>query len=111
MRWRARCEEIDSDASPPPDAFSVLRRDASTALGHSHAMSTELQVRGGRIRLTRLGGLNHGRQDRWDRAPERYGMWAFPYGFAVPFYYAHQWADRLPKRLRSDPSDSDLARS
>jgi hypothetical protein len=34
-------------------------------------------------------------------------MWAFPFGYDDPFFYAHQWVDMLPKRLRDMPLEAD----
>lgn len=59
-----------------------------------------LKVKGGAILLWRLGNLEFGKQDRWDRAPESRGMWAFPWPFYDSFFTYHQYLDRLPRNLR-----------
>ncbi len=60
-----------------------------------------IEVRKGYIKLLRLGPIKHGEQSRWgDRAPERQGLWAFPYPFFDEFYAYHRWSDLLPKELR-----------
>lgn len=69
-----------------------------------------VQVRGGAVRLTRLGGLNFAEQSRWSRAPEPRGMWAFPFGMIEPFFFYHQWTDRLPAHLRYDADYYPLRR-
>lgn len=60
--------------------------------------------------LTRLGGLNFAEQSRWSRAPESRGMWAFPFGMIEPFFFYHQWSDRLPAHLRRGDDHYPLRR-
>lgn len=50
--------------------------------------------------MWRLGSLNFGKQSRWDRAPEKKGMWAFPHPYYTGFFTYHQYLHKAPKRLQ-----------
>lgn len=64
-------------------------------------MAKELQVRKGALLLWRLGTINFGEQSRWSRAPQKKGLWAFPWPYYDMFLTYHQYRDRLPKLLRT----------
>lgn len=47
----------------------------------------------------RLGTLEYGTQERWGRAPEKRGMWAFPWPYFELFLAYHKYRDLCPKRF------------
>lgn len=64
-------------------------------------MSKRFEYRKGFLKLQRLGPVKFGEQSRWSvRAPERVGMWAFPYPFFDIFFAYHKYTDLAPKELR-----------
>lgn len=63
---------------------------------------TKLMVRQGYLKFMRLGPVEFGEQSRWAHAPERFGMWAFPWPYFEMFYAYHKYLDLLPKELRLD---------
>ena len=64
-------------------------------------MAKRLELKKGFLKLQRLGPIKFGEQSRWSvRAPERYGMWAFPYPHFEMFYAYHKFTDLAPKELR-----------
>lgn len=63
---------------------------------------SRITVRGGAVLLVRRGPLNFVDQKRGfagARAPERRGLWAFPYPFYDEFFAHHKWDEVLPKHL------------
>ena len=62
-------------------------------------MSNGIQVRKGAMLMWRLGNLEFGTQERWSRAPESRGMWAFPWPYMEPFLTYHKYRDLYPKRF------------
>lgn len=65
-------------------------------------MSKGIQVQKGGILFHRLGNLEFGPQERWTRAPESKGMWAFPWPYFETFLAFHKYRDALPKRLQTN---------
>jgi len=74
------------------------------------------QIRGGRMLMQRIGGLNPVRQRNGGplfketrptlrrknaRAPEGYGLWAFPYPLFDPYFASFQVRLAQPKRLQA----------
>ena len=64
-------------------------------------MSRELRVRRGAVLFWRLGPIEFGPQERWSRAPESRGLWAFPWPYMDSFFTAHKYFDLLPKHLQT----------
>lgn len=67
-------------------------------------MPREMQVKGGKILLWRIGNLEYGKQARWaHNAPvgETRGMWAFPWPYFDIFFASHKYEDVSPKRYRT----------
>ena len=62
--------------------------------------SPKLVTRKGAVLFHRLGPLDFGEQSRWSRAPEKKGMWAFPYPLYDTFFTWHKYEDALPKHLK-----------
>lgn len=60
---------------------------------------------GSRVLFQRHGSLNFVDQRRGtmgERAPERHGLWAFPWPHHDFFYSWHKWQEVLPKHLNDD---------
>lgn len=51
--------------------------------------------------MMRLGPLKPAKQDRWDRAPESKGLWAFPFPYFDMFFAYGQYTRLLPKELKT----------
>lgn len=69
----------------------------------------KIVVRNGYMKFLRLGPVKFGKQDRWAQAPQKRGLWAFPYPFYDEFFTYHRYQDLLPKQLHRenlDPYDS-----
>jgi len=81
----------------------LAERDRLLYAGHSSPVS-RFRYQGGRLLFQRLGNLNPVRQDLGftkDFAPERRGIWAFPWPAGdIGFFAGHKWDEVVPKRLR-----------
>ena len=67
--------------------------------------ASRIVVRDGAILLTRRGNLNFADQVKRPSphtAPEKRGLWAFPYPYFDDFYAWHKWDEVLPARLCYD---------
>lgn len=62
-------------------------------------MARELKRSGGRILMWRLGNLNFQKQHSSSHAPEKWGIWAFPWPYYDEFFTFHQYRTLLPKRF------------
>lgn len=65
--------------------------------------ASRIVMRGGAIKMQRRGSINV--QDQTvgryaGRAPERRGIWAFPFPYFDDFFANHKWEEVLPKALR-----------
>lgn len=61
----------------------------------------KFEFRKGFLRFQRLGPVKFAEQSRWAiRAPESFGMWAFPFPYFDEFYAHHRWSDIAPKNFR-----------
>lgn len=64
------------------------------------------QLRKGYLKLQRQGPLTLAKQDN-ERAPERHGIWAFPWPYFDVFFTHHRYRELLPRRLRGElPSEA-----
>jgi hypothetical protein len=64
-------------------------------------MAKRLEFKKGFLRLQRLGPIKFAEQSRWaNRAPESFGLWAFPYPHFDIFYAYHKFGDLAPKSFR-----------
>lgn len=54
----------------------------------------------GYLKMTRLGPPNIVKQKNNKRAPERYGMWAFPWPYYDSFFTYHRYMALLPREFR-----------
>ena len=57
------------------------------------------QLRKGYLKLQRQGSLKLAKQKN-ERAPERRGLWAFPWPYFDQFFTYHRYLEFLPKHLR-----------
>ena len=80
-------EDLDSH-SKTEETFPAKRKSITT--------------NGGKVLLWRLGPLSYNTQERWTRAPNSRGMWAFPYPYFELSFAAHQYDYLMPKRLQKN---------
>lgn len=74
-------------------------------------MSSLPQLRNGFMKFTRLGPPKLVKQKNNDRAPESYGMWAFPWPYFDHFFTDHRYDKLLPKHLQGGyPRDPEYFR-
>lgn len=60
----------------------------------------------GYLKMTRLGPPKLVKQKNNRRAPEKFGMWAFPWPYYDEFFVYHRYLDLLPKEFRGQvPTD------
>lgn len=66
------------------------------------ADNRKIVVNKGFMKFVRLGALSFKKQDYWDHAPERKGLWAFPFPFYDEDFTVHKYFEHMPKVLEDD---------
>lgn len=70
-------------------------------------MTAQMEVRKGYMKFQRLGPIQHTKQKKGGHAPEKLGIWAFPYPFFDMLYAAHKYEKIAPKWIYNQPEDMD----
>lgn len=69
-------------------------------------MSALPQFQNGFLKMWRLGPIKPVKQKNNNRAPERHGLWAFPWPYYDSFFTYHRYLSKLPKEFSGNaPTD------
>lgn len=70
----------------------------------------KFQIKNGKMKMLRLGPVSGQKQTHRSadgpgftlEAPERRGIWVFPYPFCDAWFFSHRWYDALPKKFKKN---------